>query len=347
MSQTYNLATVRAMLSAAFSAGEISTVAFDITPDIYEEFSSGMPKSKKIEMIVDYARRRANLLEKLVEYVKTNNRHQYDSFADKLFEQENAAPVPSENFMQNRLNDLQTNINRHYGLLKGYEEDLTYEDDRRSMAKIEKNIEREKGAMQKYQREFDALKEQVSAQPHQDSVINDLVSDIEEKFNLATENIKNEIKKEITTSSAQLTHEVRQNREVINARADTLAAKISSENTATVETVLAELDKHHIETVDYLLDLIDQQKLAEWEGQQITLLTQQALGQLKKLGKQREEDQEFLAMLAKSTEWSHKVKLCLPLIPGLVTVESEISADLKNTLNNAWQSLIAKIKPKR
>ena len=85
-----------------------------------------MTKSAKIEMMVSYASRNG-LLDNLLRYVQQNNSFQYERFADQLIAPEPSPtnPTPTVDFSQRRVNDLQRNIDRHYNLLQGYEEDLS------------------------------------------------------------------------------------------------------------------------------------------------------------------------------------------------------------------------------
>ena len=83
MSQPYNLAVVRQLLAAAFSAGEISTLAFDLFPAVYHDFAAGMTRAQKIEMVLAYAERTGGV-DDLLAYVQRVNRYQYNRFAARL-----------------------------------------------------------------------------------------------------------------------------------------------------------------------------------------------------------------------------------------------------------------------
>ena len=79
----YNLAAIRELLAAAFSSGEIDTLAFDLFQEVYRNFTSGMINSAKINMIVSHASEKGRI-PPLLAYVEKNNPYQYQRFAPQL-----------------------------------------------------------------------------------------------------------------------------------------------------------------------------------------------------------------------------------------------------------------------
>lgn len=75
---------LRELLSAAFSSGEITTLAFDLFYDVYCNFSSSLTTNDKIKMILDAAETDPTNTAKLLNYVKVRNSYQYDKFLEKL-----------------------------------------------------------------------------------------------------------------------------------------------------------------------------------------------------------------------------------------------------------------------
>lgn len=67
--------------------------------------------------------------------------------------------MASENFDQQRLKDLESNIARERELLKQFEEALSYATDPRLVGKYKKDIERQKQAIAKYQQEYAQLQQ--------------------------------------------------------------------------------------------------------------------------------------------------------------------------------------------
>lgn len=72
----WDRARLRRMLSAAFSDGELVTFCFDYFPAVYEDFSSGMSKSQKIQRLLDHCVRTGSVAD-LVAHVEETNPYQY------------------------------------------------------------------------------------------------------------------------------------------------------------------------------------------------------------------------------------------------------------------------------
>jgi hypothetical protein len=79
----YDLQTVRELLTAAFNDEELTTLCFDHFRAVYEEFSSGMSKSQKLQRLIDYCERRA-ALDRLFSLVMERNPAQYRRFERRL-----------------------------------------------------------------------------------------------------------------------------------------------------------------------------------------------------------------------------------------------------------------------
>ncbi|MBN1889891.1 MAG: metallophosphoesterase [Thermoflexales bacterium] len=79
----YDLQAVRELLSAAFSDGDVVTLAFDRFRAVYEDISGGMGKSDKIRRLVDWCERHGSL-ETLLAEVKQRNPHQYARYAARV-----------------------------------------------------------------------------------------------------------------------------------------------------------------------------------------------------------------------------------------------------------------------
>ena len=52
---------IRHFLKKTFSDEELTTLSFDYFPEVYQDFSSGMSKSNKIQLLLDYCQRRGQL----------------------------------------------------------------------------------------------------------------------------------------------------------------------------------------------------------------------------------------------------------------------------------------------
>ncbi|MCA9999309.1 MAG: hypothetical protein KDE56_26285 [Anaerolineales bacterium] len=142
----YDLAVVREMLTQAFSSGEINTLAFDLFPNLYNDFAASLSKGDRIEQIVMQAQR-INRIPELTDYVKEKNPYQYGRYSKYLFKD------PADDLNQQRIRDLGEHIAREQDLLNQYRQQLTYASDPREIGRIEANIERQRQSLVRYQQE--------------------------------------------------------------------------------------------------------------------------------------------------------------------------------------------------
>jgi hypothetical protein len=73
------------------------------------------------------------------------------------------------------------------------------------------------------------------------------------------------------------------------------------------------------------------------------LLSQQALVELHRLRQglpDGEQWQTVLGLLQREMGWQQKLKLTLPLIPGILAFESEAGVDVIPALRESWQKLV-------
>ena len=82
-STRWNTATVRDLLSAAFSDEELVTFCFDYFPAVYEDLGGGMGKGQKVQRLLEHCLRRGQM-EELFARVRTCNPSQYARFATQL-----------------------------------------------------------------------------------------------------------------------------------------------------------------------------------------------------------------------------------------------------------------------
>jgi hypothetical protein len=79
----YNTAAVRELVMAAFSDEELTTFCYDNFRPVYEEFTTGMSRTQKVQRLVETCERRGEM-EKLLAQVERANPYQYDRFRNRL-----------------------------------------------------------------------------------------------------------------------------------------------------------------------------------------------------------------------------------------------------------------------
>lgn len=336
----YNLAAIRKLLTDAFSSGNIQTLAFDLFPEVYDDFATGMTKSQMVEAVLIYAERNGRLPH-LLAYVQKENPYQYNRYAPQL---EGVSPARQPAYGdEQRLQDLQRNINREAELLNAFEKQLTYEDDARRLLKIQYNIERQKETIAGYRQEADQIQaaQPAAANPEADAVQKQL-DDMNKQLSAISKQIEN-----TETRLAAGQDEIRQD---IRQQQAAILAHIDGQHRQTIAVLVEKMDADQLELTELMLDAADQQQIAQMQAEKIIQLTQLSLVDLKQLRQnQPDVDQwnNILDALASQTGWQQKLKLTVPLVPGILEFESEMGMDVVPALKQAWNNLAAKIRKER
>lgn len=79
----WNTAVIRDLLSTGFSDEELNVLCFDTFPAVYENFTTGMSKRQKIQMLLEHCLRQGQVAD-LLQSVKQQNPVQYDEFKGRL-----------------------------------------------------------------------------------------------------------------------------------------------------------------------------------------------------------------------------------------------------------------------
>lgn len=79
----FNTAAVRDLLMAAFSDEDLTTFSFDYYRSVYDQFTTEMSRTEKIQRLMEYCERRGQTAEMLAR-VKDANSYQYRRFENRL-----------------------------------------------------------------------------------------------------------------------------------------------------------------------------------------------------------------------------------------------------------------------
>lgn len=327
----YDLAAVRELLAAAFSASEITTLAFDLFQPIYQEFTSGMIASEKIRMLVSYADRTGEM-PRLLAYVEKHNRYQYQRFAERLRPQTSPPPPDMTKLQQQRLHDLQQNIQRSQTILNQYEQRLQMEDDPRKLMRYRYEIDQEKERIEQYTKEAAALGPLVTqSTTTAANTVQQSLDTLHQKMDALSQQLS-DVDRKLTGGQASIMAHL---------------VKLDRQQQTHYLALTQRLDQHQLELVDLLLDAADKQQIAQWDAASLTLMTQQALVDLHRLRENQPDAaqwQNLSNLLNQEATWDHKLKWTLPIIPGILSYENEASLDILPTLREAWERLRNRVK---
>lgn len=327
----YDLAAVREMLAAAFSASEITTLAFDLFQPIYQEFTSGMIASEKIRMIVSYADRTGEM-PRLLAYVEKHNPYQYQRFVGRLRPQANPSSPSLNELQQQRLHDLQQNIQSSQTLLNQYEQRLQMEDDPRKLMRYRYEIDQERERIERYTKEAAALGPLVTqSTAAATNTVQQSLDTLHQKIDALSQQLS-EVDRNLTGGQVNIMAHLN---------------KLDRQQQTHYLALTQRLDQHQLELVDLLLDAADKQQIAQWDAAHLTLMTQQALVDLHRIRENQPDAtqwQSLITLLGQEATWDHKLKWTLPIIPGILSYENEASLDILPTLREAWERLRNRVK---
>lgn len=238
---------------------------------------------------------------------------------------ENPALTPHQ---QQRLADLQRHLEQDYELLKAYEDELRLEDDPRRQRRYGREIKRQKAAIADYKRQLAEIVPDAAARPEA------IPEPIQETL-AALQTQLAAMEARLLTGQQGLSEQLRRQER-------TLLAHIDARHRQTLQSITTRLEDDQLETVELLYDLVDQQRLGQWELDEINKLVQQSLAELKGLPN-APDWQQLLAAVGATQAVDQKLKLMLPVVPLLLEYELELRADTLPALRQVWQRLRQKI----
>jgi len=229
-----------------------------------------------------------------------------------------------------RIQQLADNIREDMDLLKSYEDELRYETDPRRLARYRRAIERQHESLAHYQQEYAKLCGQLTGEPPAElQNTADMLRQMDAKLD------------SLMGGQKAIQDDLEDFRKTLLARFD------DSEQTI-ISTVVQRLDQNQSATVQSILDEIEANRLPESELQETLSAVLHALSEIK----QNEAGYYESRLVSEATNLSevvgdpkldvnHKLKVSIPIIPLILSYETEVG--LKNELNlkTAWQRLKA------
>lgn len=235
-----------------------------------------------------------------------------------------------------RLQDLADNIHQDLNLLKEYEDELRYETDLRRLARYRREIERQRESLTRYQQEYDELQKQVTGVPSAEMV--------------DTANLLRQM-------DAKL-YDVLKNQKVmqddLKDLRKTLLARFDASEQVIISTIVQRLDQNQLATVQSILDEIETHRVPENELQETLNTIQQALLEIRQTeiglyDSQLMSEAKDLSEMVDDPKLNvtHKLKVSIPIIPLILSYETEVELKSGLNLKAAWQRLKAGVRGER
>ena len=235
---------------------------------------------------------------------------------------------------ERRLQDLADNIRQDMNLLKAYEDELRYETDPRRLEGYRREIERQRGSLSSYQQEYDELQKQVTGVPS---------AEMEDTANLLRQM---DAKLDDVLSGQKVMQKD------LNDLRKTLLARFDASEQVIISTIVQRLDQNQLATVQSILDEIETHRVPENELQETLSTLQQALLEIRQTGLndlQLMTEAKSLSDVVEDPKLdvNHKLKVSIPIIPLILSYETEVELKSGLNLKAAWQRLKARVRGER
>jgi len=222
-----------------------------------------------------------------------------------------------------RTQQLADNIRQDLELLKGYEDELRYETDPRRLAKYRREIERQRESLSRYQQEYDDLQKQVIGEPPAE------MQETEDQLRQMNDKLD-----DLLGGQKVMQDDLKDFRKILLARFD-------ANEQAIISTIVQRLDQSQLATVQSILAGIETHSLLESELQETLNAVQQSLSEISQVVSEAKNLSEMVD--DPKLDVSHKLKVSIPIIPLILTYETEVGLKSGLNLKAAWQRLKAKV----
>jgi len=224
-----------------------------------------------------------------------------------------------------RLQQLADNIRQDLNLLKEYEDELRYEGEPRHKEKYLREIKRQRESLTSYQQEYEELQKQVTGEPPAEMVDTaDLLRQMDAKLDDVLRDL-NDLRK-------------------------TLLARFDLSEQAIITAIVLRLNQTQLATVQSILEVIEANRVPQNELQETLNAVQQALLEIR-----QKESGLYDSQLVSETkslsevvddpklDVNHKLKVSIPIIPLILSYETEVELKSGLTLKKAWEGLKARM----
>ncbi|MEA5529134.1 hypothetical protein VB638_05950 [Dolichospermum sp. UHCC 0684] len=218
---------------------------------------------------------------------------------------------------QQRLTDLLDHITQDQKLLKEFEEELTVEDNPRTLKKYKKEIKRQQESIDNYRQEYTELEQQLTGIPtpqiqvvgNQLQIIENQLQQIDAKLNIV----------------------------LINQ--DSLLLRYQVSEQAILRVFIEQLNQTQLAFTENMLNAVAANQVSESEMLEMLAVLESRIPSLPS------SSQAEIAEIIKSPELDtrHKITVTLPIVPFLINYEGELELGTGFNIKSAWEFVIKKL----
>ena len=218
---------------------------------------------------------------------------------------------------QQRLTDLLDNITQDQKLLKEFEEELTVEQNPRTLKKYKKEIKRQQESIDNYKQEYTELEQQlIGISPPQIQVVGNQLQIIENQ---------------LQQIDAKLN--------IVLINQDSLLIRYQVSEQAILRVFIEQLNQTQLAFTENMLNAVAANQVSESEMLQMLAVLESRIPSLPS------SSQAEIAEIIKSPELDtrHKITVTLPIVPFLINYEGELELGTGFNIKSAWELVMQKL----
>ena len=231
---------------------------------------------------------------------------------------------------QQRLTDLLDHITQDQKLLKEFEEELTVEDNPRTLKKYKKEIKRQQESINNYRQEYTELEQQligiftpqIQVVGNQLQIIENQLQQIDAKLN---------IENQLQQIDAKLN--------IVLIKQDSLLLRYEASEQAILRVFIEQLNQTQLAFTENMLNAVAANQVSESEMLEMLAVLESRIPSLPA------NSQAEIAGIIKSPELDtrHKITVTLPIVPFLINYEGELELGTGFNIKSAWEFVIKKL----
>ena len=241
-----------------------------------------------------------------------------------------------------RIQQLEDHIRQDRDLLKEYEDVLRYETEPRRVMGYRREIKRQQESLMHYEQEYRELQNNITIEL---PVEKENTEDRMQQIGIDIQQISMKIR-QIDTKIDQICEGQEDIKIELTALQKSLLARFDDNEQVIVSTIIDQLDQTQLALMQDMIDIIEADRIPESELHETLNTVQQALSEIKSKEAECYDSQLRVGIKSLSEiiddprfDVNHKLKVSLPIIPLILSYETEIQLISGVNLKAAWKGL--------
>lgn len=235
--------------------------------------------------------------------------------------------------LMKRIEQLEERVKESYELLGEYEKSLIYEDDPRRKSRFKQQIADLRVTATEFQREYDAMHSRFDGR------------------DIVEEPIRRELHHLGATLEQLIERHAQLGGDLVSIRSF-LIKQYPANDQALIAPLLAQLNANQVSEVRNIIKSLDDPQVTDDDAQSVVESVRAAIGSVLELSGGESPMAESLCNARQvlddpKVEWKHKLKVTVPMIPGILSYEGELGLNNAMNLRKMWEALSARARGTR